>query len=105
MNSKIVLFFFFPILAWLSSRGEDEGFENYENTKLNEMLEIFDTEPKEGGDYSKSSLVSIREGLNRHFKNLSQNKKRILMNSPELASSKRMIYAVLYYTGLDLRTS
>ena len=94
----MILFFFFKtLIAWLSSRGEDENFEEFDNKKLNEMLEIFYAEAKrqDGTSYSKSSLIGIRAGINRHLRNPPFKRNIVPMNSPEFATSNRMLFAVI----------
>ena len=96
--------------AWLSSRGDDPNFETYDPPKLNNSLEIFYTEVKTatGQEYSKSSLVGLRAGINRHLQNPPYKRNiSIMNNSQEFGSSNRMLFAVikkLKQQGKDVTT-
>lgn len=113
ISNDIIIFIFhllfFLSLAWLSSRGEDQGFEYFDNEKLNRLLEIFyaEAKSKEGKTYSKSTLISIRAGINRHIRNPPFKRNVFIMNSPEFTTSNRMLFAViknLKENGLDFTT-
>ena len=113
ISNDIIIFIFnllfFLSLAWLSSRGEEQGFEYFDNEKLNRLLEIFYAEAKnkEGKTYSKSTLISIRAGINRHIRNPPFKRNVFIMNSPEFTTSNRMLFAViknLKENGLDFTT-
>jgi len=83
--------------SWLKSKGESEDFETWDEAKLNNTLEIFYTEVRRqnGKDYSKSTLIGIRAGLNRHLMNPPFRRNINIIHSPNFASSARMLYAVV----------
>ena len=57
------------ISEWLSSTEKDSNFENLEPPELDNLLSNFyaSLQTVKGTEYSRSSLVGIRSGLNRHL--------------------------------------
>ena len=54
---------------WLFERGQDPNFETYDMQQLASTLRRFygEVNNKKGLDYSKSSMLGIRSGINRHI--------------------------------------
>ncbi|XP_021364170.1 uncharacterized protein LOC110457290 [Mizuhopecten yessoensis] len=78
-------------LAYLKEKSLDTGFEYYDTDLLDSTLAKFYTEARssKGKLYKKSTLTSIRHGLNRHLSEFD------IINGVEFSKSKRAFQAML----------
>ena len=79
--------------SYLREKNLSESFESLSNDDLDKVLCKFYTEVRtENGElYKKSSLISIRHGINRHLSNLSEGKD--IIHGSDLSESKKVFAA------------
>ena len=79
--------------SYLREKNLSESFESLSNDDLDKVLCKFYTEVRtENGElYKKSSLISIRHGINRHLSNLSEGKD--IIHGSDFSESKKVFAA------------
>lgn len=89
--------FFFIHLDWLSQKKKSMNFEELSSDDLAKELRCFYAEArtKNGNQYSKSALVSIRAGINRHLTSPPYSRTINIMKDKEFMSSNHVLIGIV----------
>lgn len=100
--SKIISYyfhndFFFIHLDWLSQKKKSMNFEELSSDDLAKELRCFnaDARTENGNQYSKSALVSIRAGINRHLTIPPYSCTINIMKDKEFMSSNHVLIGII----------
>ena len=85
------------IADWLADHGLSTDFEEWDVNRLAECLRRFygDLLNRKGGEYSKSSLINFRAGLNRHITSLPWNRQINLMRDRGFQTCNQVFTGIL----------
>ena len=86
--------------AWLNENYQSDEFELLTDENLNEMLSVFYAEVRseKGERLSRSTLNTIRGGINRHLESPPYKRNVDIPNNPVFSTSNKMFFSILKKT-------